>query len=124
MVTVSGYKIRQNKEGGNFIALELTGSLELVQSQQTGKFYATVRRCRCSIPSMFDESVGKMLVGSQMEGEVVRVTSDPYEYTVKRTGEVITLAYSYFYQPKGSMSTVGEGRVTELQSAFFKIVYP
>ena len=114
MVTVSDYKIRQNKEGGSFISLELTGSLELIQSQQTGKFYATVRRC--NIPSTFDETVAKMLIGSQMDGDVVRVVSAPYEYTVKRTGEVITLAYSYSYQPKGSMIPVGEGRVTDLQT--------
>ena len=109
MVTVSGYNVRKNKDGQEFIALELTGSLEIVQSQNSGKFYATVRRC--NIPSSFNEATAKMMVGSQIEGEVVRVQSEPYEYTIKRTGEVVTLAYSYAYQPTGSKEFVGHGTV-------------
>ena len=109
MVTVSGYNVRKNKDGENFIALELMGSLELVQSQNTGNFYATVRRC--SIPSTFDEPIARMMVGSKLEGEIQRVPAEPYEYTVKRTGEVITLAYSYAYQPAGSKELIGHGAV-------------
>ena len=115
MVTVSNYNLRKNKDGNSFISLELTGGLEMVQSQSTGRFYATVRRC--SIPSTFDEATAKMLIGSQMEGDIVRVVCDPYEYTVKKTAEVITLAYSYSYQPKGSSVKVGAGRVSELETA-------
>ena len=107
MVTVTGYKVRENKSGETFIALELTGSLEIVQSQNTGKSYATVRRC--SIPSTFEEPIAKLMVGSRLEGDVVRVACDPYDYTVKRTGEQISLAYSYAYQPAGSMEVVGHG---------------
>lgn len=109
MVTVSGYKIRQNKDGENFITLELVGSIELVQSQNTGKFYATVRRC--SIPSTFDEPMAQLMVGSKLDGDVKRVQSDPYEYTVKRTGEVVTLGYTYAYQPPGSTELIGHGTV-------------
>lgn len=109
MVTVVGYKSRINKEKDEFIVLELVGSLELVQSQNTGRFYATVRRC--SIPSTFDEEMAKLMVGSKIEGEIVRVPCDSYEYTVKRTGEQITLAYTYAYQPPGTKQLVGEGTV-------------
>jgi hypothetical protein len=111
MVTVSGYNIRTNKSGENFIALDLVGSLEIVQSQVTGNMYATVRRC--SIPSTFDENIAKMMVGSQIEGDVVRVASAPYEYVNKRTGEILMLAYSYAYQPKGSKQLIGEGVVSD-----------
>lgn len=109
MVTVSGYNSRKNKSGEDFITLELTGSLEIVQSQNTGKMYATVKKC--SIPSTFDEHLAKMLIGSKIEGEIVRVPCDPYDYTVKSTGEQITLAYSYAYQPAGSKELVGHGYV-------------
>ncbi|MBL7690604.1 MAG: hypothetical protein JNM41_03350 [Flavipsychrobacter sp.] len=109
MVQVTGYKVRVNKDKEEFIVLELIGSLELVQSQNTGKFYATARRC--SIPSTFDEEVAKLMVGSKIEGDIVRVSCDPYEYTVKRTGETISLAYSYAYQPAGSKELVGHGSV-------------
>lgn len=115
MVTVTGYNIRENKSGENFIVLELTGSLEIVQSSVTGNLYATVRRC--NMPSTLDEQVAKMMVGSQMEGEIVRVPSEPYEYTNKRTGEVLTLAYSYAYRPKGSMELVGRGKVEDTEPA-------
>jgi len=113
MVTVTGYKIRQNKSGESFIALELMGSLEIVQSQNTGNMYATVRRC--SIPSTFDESIAIMMVGSKIEGEVVRVPCDPYDYTVKRTGETISLGYTYAYQPAGSREVIGHG-VVEIET--------
>ena len=109
MVTVTGYNIRKNKGGEDFIALDLTGSLEIVQSQNTGKMYATVRKC--SIPSTFDEAIAKMMIGSKIEGDVVRVPCDPYDYTVKRTGEQISLAYTYAYQPAGSKELVGHGAV-------------
>ena len=107
MVTCIGYKIRKNKSGEEFIALELSGSLELVQSTSTGKFYATVRKC--SIPSTFNEDVAKLMVGSQVEGDIVRVPCKPYDYVVKRTAEVVSLAYTYSYQPKGSTELIGEG---------------
>ena len=109
MVTISGYKTLKNKEGNEFIALELTGSVELIQSNLTGNFYATVRKV--SMPSTFDETVAKLSVGQQMQGEIVRVPCDTYTYTVKRTGEKIKLAYSYAYQPIGSKDLVGHGEV-------------
>jgi|GEM_PF-459048 len=109
MVQVIGYNIRQNKEEESFIALNLIGSLELVQSEKTGRFYATCRRC--SIPSTFDEDVAKLMVGSNLEGNIVRVPCDPYDYTVKRTGEQIKLAYTYAYQPPGSKELLGHGSV-------------
>ena len=44
MVTIKAFRERANTEGKPFIALELTGDIELIQSQTTGRFYATVRR--------------------------------------------------------------------------------
>ncbi len=109
MVTVIGYNIRKNKSGEDFITLELSGSLEIVQSQNTGKMYATVKKC--SIPSTFDEQIAKIMIGSKIEGEIVRVPCDPYDYTVKSTGEQFSLGYSYAYQPAGSKQLVGHGFV-------------
>jgi hypothetical protein len=48
MITVTGYSERTRRDGTTFIALELSGGVELVQSQNSGKFYATVRKT--SIP--------------------------------------------------------------------------
>ena len=112
MVKVTGFYSVPRKDGTEFYCLELTGSLELVQSQTTGKFYATVRRCR--IPSTFDEKTASMMIGEQIEGDIVRVTVDPYEYTNKKTGEVITLQHSYAYRPKGSVELIGHTQVNEM----------
>jgi hypothetical protein len=115
MVQVTNFHEVETKDGKTFISLELTGGLELVQSQTTGKMYATVRKCR--IPSTFDANIAKMMVGSQLDGDVVRVETDPYEYVNKRNGEIMTLQHGYAYRPSGSMELVGASRVQEIQMA-------
>ena len=98
MVHVKNYALRERKDGETFIALELMGGLELVQSAETGRFYATIRKC--SIPSTLDEPTAKMMIGQQIEGEIVRVQCDPYDFTIPDTGEVISLSHSYTYTPE------------------------
>jgi hypothetical protein len=114
MVTVIGYAVRQRKDGTTFIALELSGGLEMQQSQTTGNFYATTKRC--SIPSTFDENFAKMMVGEKIEGDVVRVEAEPYEFVNKR-GEIMLLQHSYAYRPKGSVELIGNTQVSDLQLA-------
>ena len=41
MVKVKAYHLRKNAEGQPYVSLELLGEVELVQSQNTGRFYAT-----------------------------------------------------------------------------------
>ncbi len=115
MVTVTNYAARTRKDGTEFFTLELTGGLEIQQSQTTGKMYATVKKC--SIPSTFDENIAKTMIGQQIEGDVVRVETDPYEYTNKRTGEVLLLQHIFAYRPKGSMELIGQTKVGELELA-------
>lgn len=98
MVIIKSYRVRQNAEGKEFIALELQGDLEMIQSSQTGKFYASAKRC--TISSTFTEEIAKTLVGKQIPGKIERVATEPYEYTVKETGEVISLAHTYVYVPE------------------------
>lgn len=100
MVTIIAYALRESKDGKSFITLQLQGDLEMVQSQETGKFYATARRC--SVTSTFDEPTAAALVGKTLPGSIERVACDPYEYTVEETGEVITLVHSYSYVPEGA----------------------
>jgi len=113
MVQVTNFHEVETKDGKTFISLELTGGLELIQSQSTGKFYATARKCR--VPSTFDSNIAKMMVGTQMDGDIVRIETDPYEFLNKRTGELMTLQHSYAYRPKGSMELVGHSQVQEIQ---------
>jgi hypothetical protein len=115
MVKVTNFHEVETKDGRTFISLELTGGLEMIQSQTTGKFYASVRKCR--VPSTFDASVAQMMVGTQIEGTIERVETDPYEYINKRTGELMTLQHGYAYRPKGSMELVGHSQVQDIQMA-------
>lgn len=97
MVTVKNYHLREG-EDGDFISLELTGEIELVQSANTGRFYATQRKC--FISSTFDEETAKALLGKQIPGNIVRVDCEPYEYTIEKTGEIIQLSFKYDYSPE------------------------
>ena len=115
MVQVKSYALRERKDGEKFIALELMGGLELVQSAETGRFYATIRKC--SIPSTLDEPTAQMMVGQKMEGEIVRVQCDPYDFANPRTGEVITLSHTYAYRPKDALELVGHTQVKDLENA-------
>lgn len=99
MVTVRDYKIAVNsKDGEKFCMLILEGEVEMVQSKKTGKFYATVRKC--SVPATFDEATCKAMIGKIMPGGITRVPCTPYEYTIPSTGEVVTLDYTYSYNPQ------------------------
>lgn len=97
MVTVANYSVRTTKDGSSFVTLVLQGDLEMVQSQETGRFYATARTC--SISSTFDENTAALLVGKQMPGSIVKEQCDSYEYTIPETGEVVNLSHRYTYSP-------------------------
>ena len=98
MVTIVNYKRRRKEDGSDFLVLELQSGIEMIQSKTTGKYYATSKRCY--IPATFDEYVCKSILGSQMKGNIVKVESEPYEYTIEATGELIQLSHRYEYSPE------------------------
>lgn len=95
MVTIINYKKRITEQGKEFFVLEVQGGIEMVKSRQTNKFYATAKKA--NIPSTFDELTCQALVGTQMEGKIVKVECEPYDYTIKETGEIIELQHRYVY---------------------------
>ena len=99
MVRIIDYVKRQNNSGEDFFLLVLQGGLQLVRSQETGRFYATMKQA--TISSTFDEDTCKSLIGEEIPGSIVKVETDPYEYTVQETGEVITLSHRWEYQREG-----------------------
>ena len=98
MVTVTNFFVRENKDGKPFVALELSGDIEMIQSAQTGRFYASAKRC--TVSSVFSEDMAKTLIGKQLPGRIERVECEAYEYTVKETGEVLSLMHTYTYVPE------------------------
>ena len=97
MITVKAAHERMSKENKTFVSLELIGDMELVQSQTTGRFYATARRC--FINSTFTLDIAKKFVGNSLPGKIVRVQCESYDYTIPESGEIVTLGYRYEYQP-------------------------
>ena len=97
MVKIVDYKLSENQDGKEFVSLKIQGGIEAIQSQQTGRFYLTAKTC--FIPSTFDLRAAEALVGSEMPGKVSRVAAESYQYTVKETGEVLTLSHRYEYRP-------------------------
>lgn len=95
MVRIIGYKKRTSEQGKDFFVLELQGGISMVKSVETGKLYATANRA--TISSTFDEATCQALIGTELEGKVQKVPSEPYEYTVRETGEVITLSHRFEY---------------------------
>lgn len=100
MIKIVDYAIRQTKDGREFVALILQGGLCMVQSKQTGSFYATVKKC--SIPSTFDEGTAKGMIGEKISGSVQKSGCEPYDFVKKETGEVIQLDYRWAYVPEGA----------------------
>lgn len=95
MVTVTDYKLRESLEGKTFFALILQGGVELVRSANGGS-YLTAKKA--SLPTTFDEVTCQTLVGTQLPGSIQKVETEPYEYTIPETGEVILLTHRYEYQ--------------------------
>jgi hypothetical protein len=115
MVTITNFNEVERKDGSKFISLELTGQAELIQSQTTNKWYATVRKCR--IPSTFDANIAKAMIGQRLPGEIVKVICEPYEFLNKRTGEVMKLQHSYAYtQDSKQENAIGHTKVMEVAS--------
>lgn len=98
MVRILNYKKRQADDGKEFFALEISGGIEMAMSQATGQFYATTKKAY--IASTFDEETCKALIGTEMPGKVEKVQCEPYEYTIRDTGEIITLNHRYMYVPE------------------------
>lgn len=103
MVKIIATHLREG-EKGKFVSLELMGDVELVQSMNTGKFYATAKKCFVS--STFTEEHARSLVGSTIPGSIIRVEADPYEFTVPETGEVIELSHTYSYLPPNAPNPI------------------
>jgi len=101
MVKIVDFVKRTNKEGEEFNALILQSGIELVKSHETGRWYATAKKT--SITSTFDDAMCQSLIGTQIPGSVQRVECDPYPFTVRDTGEVLTLTHRWQFVNEGEV---------------------
>lgn len=113
MVTVTQALERVRKDGTPFTVLEISGGVELVQSEKTKRFYATLRKC--NIPFTGTLETAKLMIGQKIEGEIVRSICEPYEFTNPRTGEVMRLQHTWGYQPSQNAEVIGHTKLNAFQ---------
>tara|TARA_R110000744_G_scaffold311116_3_gene418712 strand:- start:7796 stop:8143 length:348 start_codon:yes stop_codon:yes gene_type:complete len=98
MVTIKDYKTITKGDGEKFYALIVQGGVEPVKSNKTGRVYFTARTA--TVPTTFDESTCNEILGSQFNGEILKVECDTYNYTIESTGEEIELSHRWEYIDK------------------------
>lgn len=105
MVTITSYAERTASDGTSFIALILQGELIMIQSRESGRYYATCKQC--SIASTFSEPQAQALIGTSLPGTIEKVECAPYAYTIEETGEVLELDYRWEFVPRESPCRYG-----------------
>ena len=111
MVRIVNYQKRTTEEGKQFFTLELQGGIEIVKSQETGNSYMTARKA--SMSCTFDELTCQSLIGTELPGSVRKVECEEYEYTIKDTGEVITLSHRFEYvEQEAPVQTTEKSKTT------------
>ena len=115
MVRIVNYKTRQREDGTNFYLLEVQGGIEMIKSKTTNQYYATAKKA--TVSTTFDEATCKGLIGTEFPGKISKIKTDPYQYTIKDTGEVITLEHRFVYLPE-DVDSEEETLAVELEQAF------
>lgn len=118
MVRIVNYQQRQTEQGKVFFVLELQGGIEMVKSSETGKFYVTARKA--TISSTFDELTCQSLIGSELPGKIEKINCDPYEYTIKETGEIITLTHRFEFVEESSTNQYVDKSKTTIEDFMSK----
>lgn len=95
MVKIVNYNKRKSQDRKPFFILTVQGGIEMVRSQNTGDLFATAKKA--TIPSTFDEDSCNTLVVDDKPGMIIKPQCDPFEYTIKDTGEIIILSHKYAY---------------------------
>jgi hypothetical protein len=95
MVKIIDYKTIKTEAGKEFNLLVVQGGIEPLVSAKTGKTYLTMRKANVS--TTFDAASCESLIGIELQGSIEKVICEPYEYTVKETGEIITLTHNWQY---------------------------
>ncbi len=95
MVTVKEIRKAENSNGEEFYGLIVQSGAIPVKSKKTGKVYFTAKTAFVS--TTFDEKTASSLIGMEFEGTIKKVETEPYEYIIEQTGEVIQLSHRWEY---------------------------
>lgn len=95
MVTVKEVKKAENSMGEEFFGLIVQSGAVAVKSKETGRVYFTAKTAFVS--TTFDEETANSMIGQEFDGTIKKVETEPYEYTIEETGEVIQLSHRWEY---------------------------
>ena len=95
MVTVKEIRKVENLKGEDFFGLIVQSGAIAVKSKTTGRVYFTAKTA--FVATTFDEKTASSLIGAEFEGTIRKVSTDPYEYTIEATGEIIELTHRWEY---------------------------
>ena len=95
MVTVKEVKKAENSMGEEFFGLIVQSGAVAVKSKETGRVYFTAKTAFVS--TTFDEETATSMIGQEFDGTIKKVETDPYEYTIEETGEVVELSHRWEY---------------------------
>lgn len=115
MVRIISYKKRQREDGTDFYLLEVQGGIEMIKSKTTNQYYATAKKA--TVSTTFDETTCKGLIGTEFPGKIAKIKTEPYQYTIRETGEVVSLEHRYMYLPD-DVESEEEKLAKQLEEAF------
>ena len=95
MVQITDYRTYHREDDGEeFYALVVQGGLEAIKSKETGRMYFTAKNA--TVSCTFNEATCKSLLNTSFPGNIKRVETEPYEYTLE-SGETIERNHRYEY---------------------------
>jgi hypothetical protein len=95
MVTVKEIKKAENLNGEEFYGLIVQSGAMAVKSKKTGRVYFTAKTA--FVATTFDEQTALSLIGAEFDGYIKKVQTEPYEYTIEETGEIIEMNHRWEY---------------------------
>ena len=93
MVTVKEIKRAVNSKGEEFYGLIVQSGAMAVKSKKSGRVYFTAKTA--FVATTFDEQTAASLIGEEFEGAIKKIQTDPYEYTIEETGEIIEMSHRW-----------------------------
>ena len=93
MVTVKEIKRAKNSSGEEFYGLIVQSGAMAVKSKKSGRLYFTAKTA--FVATTFDEETASSLIGVEFEGTIKKIQTDPYEYIIEETGEIIEMTHRW-----------------------------
>jgi hypothetical protein len=94
MVTITNAILRETKEYGTFVSIELTQPM-VPQKSKSGNIYFVDRKTNVA----YNGDINAIVVGSKLPGKIEKIKCEPREVVLK-SGDKVTLDFNYVYNPE------------------------